>query len=325
MHLKRWSIPVERTYAAPEGSARAPRSIRAERRVDLFDDSGKLHVHVDGRKVVHKETGDQLMFGIGKYGCIIVRNRDDWDLSVGGKRIDDAPSVFPVALHTSPPCAPHDERAPLRINIPPRLIGIALAVLVLSFGLRLVGRFGSASEPPAWREVASAEGGYTASLPGAAVDRVDTRTRDALTLTFHVASADVDHLGHFAILWADLPTDASGALIARDAQLATMCTLAADSALAAATELVASTSAPTLEANALGEGGALACRLHGTAKRARRLSDWMSLRSPNDNRLHIEVRGEIVGNRLYVRAAIVEPRMPALDLGPFFDGLHVTK
>ncbi len=325
MHLKRWSIPVERTYAAPEGSARAPRSIHAERRVDLFDDSGKLHVHVDGRKVVHKETGEQLMFGIGKYGCIIARNRDDWDLFVGGKRIDDAPSVFPVALHSSPPRAPHDERAPLRINIPPRLIALALVVLVLSFGWKLVGRFASASQPPAWREVASAEGGYTASLPGVPVDRVDTRSRDALTLTLHAASADVDHLGHFAILWADLPIETSGTLPAREAQLATMCRLAADSALAAATDLVASTSAPTLEANALGEGGALGCELHGTAKRARRVSDWISLRSPSDHRLHVEVRGEIVGNRLYVRAAIVEARMPALDLAPFFDGLHVNK
>lgn len=314
MHLKRWSLPVERSYAAPEGSSRGPRSIRAERRVDLFEDHGRLHVHVDGRKVVHREVDGQLTFGIGKYGCII---NADQDLFVGGKKIDDAPSVFPVALHSEAPPPPDDRR--LKIAVSPRIVAAVVLALVLLV-VRLAGR-SSPGAAPEWREVVSTEGGFTANLPAAPAHATETRTRDALTLTMHATSGDLPQRAHFAIVWADLPTDASGTLAIGATDLTTMCVLAADRLLGH--ELVASSPSPSYEAAPTADKPG--CQLTGSLRRARRLSDLMSLQALAERpRARIQIRGEVIGQRVYLRVALYDERLPDAELHRFFDGFQLN-
>jgi hypothetical protein len=327
MNLKQWSIPVERTYAAPAGKGDAPRSIRAERRVDLIEQHDRLHVYVDGRKVVHKESDDQLTFGIGKYGCIIRRSIDDYELSVGGKRIDEMPSVFPVSLHTDPPPPPsRTQSGPIRVSVSPRLVVLVATLLLIVVAWNLRGRLSAAAAPPSFREIASSDGRFTANMPGVAATRVDIQTKDALTLALSTTSVRLDGRGIFGVVWADLPTNADGTLPVHDNELATMCSLAMNALIVDGAELVASP--PDIKFTETGpasEQGTLGCQLGGTIKRAWRFGDIFAADALYGRRLRVDVRGVIVGHRLYVRAAITDAVVASTDVQRFFDSVHIEQ
>jgi len=326
VNLKQWSIPVERTYAAPAGSNEPARSIRTERRVDLIEEQDRLHVHVDGRKVVHREHGESVTFAIGKYGCIIRRTVDDYELLVGGRRIDDMPSVFPVALHSQPPPPEASvDTGPIRLRVSPRILIALATLLVIVAAWKLRGHFSSPAGPPTFREIASTEGRFTASMPGEPATRVDTQTKDALTLTLNTTSAELDGRGVVGVVWADLPTNADGTLPIRESELTAMCTLAMNQLIVDAEKLVASPpDVQFTESGAVSEAGALGCRLGGTIKRAWRFSDLLSSNALYaDQRLRLEVRGEVIGHRVYVRVAITEPNVPHVQR--FFDGVRIER
>ncbi|MBI2391553.1 MAG: hypothetical protein HYV09_18335 [Deltaproteobacteria bacterium] len=325
MNVKRWSIPVERTYEAPEGTGGAPRAIRSDRRVDLVERDGRFHVYVDGRMVVHKEHEGELTFGIGRFGCVISRTVDDWELSVGGKRIGDFPSVFPVALHTNPPPPPEAEAAPIRLHVSPRLIALVATLFAIVAAVQLLSSRSSSAPAPEWHEVRSSSGRYGAELPGTPDEKSGTHTSGAMTLTLHEQSARVADRGAFGVLWADLPTNADGTLPIRDDELVTMCTLATNAFLAGATGFVASPAdLQVADKSAVREPSAVGCQVAGTAERAWRFADLLSSTALHPRRLRVEVRGTVIGARLYVRAVVVESDgASGADARRFFNGVKI--
>jgi hypothetical protein len=99
-----------------------------------------------------------------------------------------------------------------------------------------------------------------------------------------------------------------------------MCTLAMQSALAAAPDILAS--APEIhDAIVVADGSGIRCELNGTVKRAKRMRDLFTLDGLYEKRLTIAVHGQLVGHRLFVRAGVAEA---AGDLKPFMDSVNIT-